>query len=150
MNKFVFRPQVLIEIQKRKVEHLQEELALAQQKLMDIDNKLSNLNQELTEALLKRDESMKTGMAAGDLCWYTKYLERLQREVENTQTARNKQEKECDEIKFNLSEAVKYKKTLEKYREIRYNEYKQIIHKAETRQMDEIAVVSYIRNNDNT
>ena len=146
MKKFVFRPQVLIEIQRSKVEQLQNDLADAVRQLQTVQNEILTLVNRMKKNEAERKVKIEIGMTVFDLLVFNEFEEFLV-------LSKQEKEKELDSIEMliakvraDLAVAFKRQKTLERFKELRYNEYRTEKNKIDNRRMDEIGIGGFIRN----
>lgn len=146
MKKFIFRPQVLIDIQKSKVEQLQNDLADALRQKQLVNEEIAQIKARVIENNQSKIKKMEDGISVFDLLMFNEFDEYLA-------LCRQEKERELDSIEMLISKirsdlavAFKRQKTLEKFKEIRYNEYKFEKNKIDNRRMDEIGIGGFIRN----
>ncbi len=146
MKKFIFRPQVLIDIQKSKVEQLQGDLADALRHRQGILGEISKILGKMADNLKARNHKMEEGMSVFDLLMFNEFedfltIKRVEKEAELVEV-----ESLIEKIRSDLAIAFKRQKTLEKFKEIRYNEYKFEKNRIDNRRMDEIGIGGFVRN----
>jgi flagellar FliJ protein len=146
MRKFIFRPQVLIDIQKSKVEQLQGDLADALRHRQVVLGEIATIFQKVTDNVKAKNHKMEEGMSVFDLLMFNEFeefliLKRLEKETELAEV-----ESLIEKIRLELAAAYKRQKTLEKFKEIRYNEYKFEKNRIDNRRMDEIGIGGFVRN----
>lgn len=143
MKRFRFRPQIILDIQKRKVEQLQSELARSLLKKRQMEEELQAVRNTYNEVATAKERCSTSGITVGELRLYGERLKSLKDRILVQENSLVQQEKVVLARQAELNEALKYQKTLEKIKEIRYAEYKEEIKQRDSKLMDEMAIRSF-------
>lgn len=145
MKKFIFKPQVMLDVQIRKVEQIEGELAKIARELKTARETLELREQEKQELIFAKLKKETSGIKIWELITYDQSIEDKAGEIENNKFEIEHLINLYHEKQLELFKALKRQKTLEKFKEIRYKEYKQERQRVENIIMDEIAVRGFIQ-----
>ena len=132
-----------------KVTKEQEQLTILlvgqQKKMRQAERILKGYELMLENYLDQFKKRQKTSFVVEELILYQRFLGRLNTDIENQQGKILKIKEEIKQIREKLIEKNKEKKVLEKIEAADYQEYIQIIERAEQRFLDELATINYNR-----
>ena len=134
-----FRLEALLNHRRHQEEILQRELADAQKKLTNEQQKLRIIKQEKRATVDLLQQKQKESHTASDVVLYVKYLEQLSKNIEN----QHQRVREFGELvirkRNELMAATKKRKTLEKLKKKGWLAYQQRLINTERKLMDEVA-----------
>ena len=144
MKKFIFKPQVILDIQIRKVEQIEGDLAEIARELEAARQMLAMHEQEKMQLIADKLEKETNGIKIWELVSYDQSIEEKAVGIENDKFQIESLTNAYSEKQKELSEALMRQKTLEKFKDIRYKDYKHEKQRVENINMDEIAVRGFI------
>jgi flagellar FliJ protein len=141
-KKFKFRLQKVLELREEERENRKKELMLKNKAVNEVTEKLEGLKGKLLGS------SRKTGeIKAQDLQLIAQYEARLKQEIEATTQALELLEIEAEKAKERYLDAVKDHEALKVLKTRRQAEYQLTIDRAEAKELDELAVQRFEKNN---
>ncbi len=143
MAKYTYRLQSLINIKEKLEEQKKNELAVENNKLNQEKQVLTELYQEMSSTLDKQEKEQKQSINAIQLQLYINYTDKLKIEIKQQLDKVEKQEKKTEEVRLELLEYTKAKKSLEKLKEKDYENYLEEEKRAEQKLVDEIVSYKY-------
>jgi flagellar FliJ protein len=141
-KKFKFRLEKVLELREEERENRKKELMLKNKAVNEVTEKLEGLKGKLLGS------SRKTGeIKAQDLQLIAQYEARLKQEIEATTQALELLEIEAEKAKERYLDAVKDHEALKVLKTRRQAEYQLTIDRAEAKELDELAVQRFEKNN---
>ncbi len=143
MAKYVYRLQSLINVKEKLEEQKKNELAVQNNKLSKEKEILNDFYLELNSVLEEQEIKQATKINAFQVQQYISYIDKLKVEIEKQIEIVKVEEKKAEEIRLELLEFTKAKKSLEILKERDYENYLEEEKKAEQKIVDEIVSYKY-------
>lgn len=126
-------------------EQLQKELAVFKAILEDEKNHLSKLINTKKRLTAELQEKQKNGTSVSEIILYIKFIDQLLNDADKQKKNILDAEKRLEKKRDELIEAMKNKKTLEKLKEKKLNEYREDVSNNERDFMNEVAINGFNR-----
>jgi flagellar FliJ protein len=141
-KKFKFRLEKVLELREEERENRKKELMLKNRAVNEVTEKLDALRSKYSNSIRKTGE-----IKAQELQLVAQYEARLKQEIESTAEALELLVIEAEKAKEQYLEAVKDHEALKVLKTRRQAEYQLLIDRAEAKELDELAVQRFERNN---
>ena len=139
MKKFKFRLQKLLDSKIAREDAVKHELAIVVSQQNVFRNKQESLKESIKNQKKIQSQSMRQGhISQSDLIMFDRYRVVAEKGIANAQSEIEKLEPQVNEIRQRLIDASKERKTIEKYKEKRLDEWKKEIKYAEEKEFDDI------------
>jgi flagellar FliJ protein len=143
---FVFKLETLLAIRKRREEESKIFLAQARARLRAAKEYLEELKERLRASWAEFTEKRKkNGLLAMEWQMWHKYLDFVEKEIKNQENIVEQLAQEVASALRAAEKAMKDRKSVEKLRERRFDQYKVELQAAEQKVLDEIAITRYQR-----
>ena len=143
MYKFSLEP--VLNQRKLIEENLQKELAVFKKSLAEEKRKLRTYKRTKDKFLRKLQQKREESITISEMLLYVRFIERLSRDLEKQREKVLEVEKELDQKREALIEAMKNRKTLEKLKEKEWKTFRQQLTKKELDFLDEAAINRFHR-----
>jgi flagellar FliJ protein len=143
MAKFNFKMQNLLNIKEQMEIMCQNELSKATKKYLFQKEKLISIENNIEETILNMKNNENGKLSVNFLMLYLPYIERMKLEKKNAERLLKSAEKEVEDYRMKLMEAVKEKKMYEVLKEKRFNEFKIELQHQEDKNVDELISYKY-------
>lgn len=146
MKKFRFRLQKLLDARIAKEKEIQHELSVIVAKQNILRMRQDEYRTKLSDQRAEFSGGMKSRkVAANELMNFHRYWDFAEKAIVAAQKEIDAMEPAVNEVRTRLTEAVKERKTIEKFKERKHEEWKIKIKKSEEREFDEINQKLFMR-----
>ncbi|MBP7901959.1 MAG: flagellar export protein FliJ [Spirochaetes bacterium] len=146
MKKFKFRLQKLLDARIAKEKDIQHELSVIVTKQNVFRIRQDELRRKVGEQRVVFSDAMKKkSVNPAELLNFHKYWDFAEKAILSAQSEIDKLEPAVNEVRVRLTEAVKERKTIEKFKERKFEEWKNMLKKAEEKEYDDINQKVYMR-----
>jgi flagellar FliJ protein len=142
MKKFQFSLQKVMEVKQTEEKVLQKNLSLAEHNLLEAEKSLLEMQNNLKMELNKFSELNNGKCSSTDYLLHTQYVESLGIQINNQHNEVNKCAGEVKQCRKKLIDKARERKTIEKLRDNKLEEYKKQVKKEEQMFLDEISAQS--------
>ncbi len=150
MKKFSFKFETVLRVKEKKEEELKRELMRLQALRIEQEQLLEKIDNEKRRAYGEKAREKQGGIDIMSLVYYEAYLNNLRKKISATEKKIKELEKKADDKRVEVIEASKEKKIFEKLKEKHFSEFKKMVVSNEQKQLDEIAVNKYNRDEQRT
>ena len=140
-----FKLEALLNHRRHQEEQCQRELAEARKELAAEQEKRDRCIKEKSENALKLQSKQKNSALVSDILLYVNYIRQLSIKIEDHQHRVQKANMKVNQVRNELIDIVKKRKTLEKLKEKGQLAYQQKMLQDERKLMDEIAATRHVR-----
>lgn len=150
MKKFSFKFETVLRVKEKKEEELKRALMRLQALRIEQEQLLEKIDNEKRRVYGAKAAEKQGGVDIMSLVNYEAYLNNLRRKISAAEKKIKELEKKADDKRVEVIEASKEKKIFEKLKEKHFSEFKKTIVSNEQKQLDEIAVNKYNRDEQRT
>ena len=143
MKKFAFRLEPLLKMKAHTEKERQKDHAVAQGKALEQRRSLEKIGADQAGTLDRQREEMAGRMSVAELLIYSRYLLKLKKDTLTGGEMLKVLERNVEAKRRALVEATKQKKVYEKLRERQQKRHQEMVKAQETKEADEIAIMSY-------
>ena len=149
MKKFSFKFETVLRVKEKKEEELKRELMRLQALKIEQEHLHERIDRERNQVHAEKGREKEAGIDIMRLVYYETYLNNLRKKIHATEMKIKEFGKMADDKRDEVIQASKEKKIFEKLKEKHFNEFKKTIISNEQKQLDEVAINKYNRNEQN-
>jgi len=143
MKKFVFALEKVLEVKEIEEKIIQRNLANVQNQIFEIQKKITAIGEKVTSEKKKLKFMNDTITKSNQIMLHYKYIDSLNKEIENCNDLLKTLFQKENEIKAQLLAKTREKKAIERLKEIKYEEYKKEYSKSQQNFLDDISIQTH-------
>ncbi len=138
MKKFEFSLQKVLDVRETEEKILQKNLLLIQNDILETEREQNNITSRIAQENTKHEKNLRKETNSAKIMLHHNYVSTLQDKLEDIRDRIEKLLEDESRAKHELLEKVREKKTIEKLREMKFDEYKTLEKKEEQAFLDEL------------
>lgn len=143
MKKFQFSLEKVLEVKEIEERIIQKDLMLVQRDILEKENNIQQVREKISDERIKLSLLNQKSSSSAEIMIHYKYLESLSKKIELLNNDLNLLRHKESILKNDLIEKSREKKSLEKLKEIKYEEYRKNYNKHQQIVLDEISIQNY-------
>ncbi len=143
MKKFQFSLEKVLEVKEIEERIIQKDILMVQREILEKENNILQVREKISEERIKLSILNQKGSSSAEIMIHYKYLESLSKKIEIYNNDLNLLRHRESVLKTSLIEKSREKKSLEKLKEIKFEEYRKSYNKHQQIVLDEISIQNF-------
>lgn len=143
MKKFQFSLEKVLEVKEIEEKILQRDIMLLQKEILDKENFILDIREKISQERINLSIINHKGAVSAEIMMHYKYLDSLQKRTEMLKNDLILLRQKEAELRSELTAKSQEKKSLERLKEIKYDEYKKNFNKTQQVILDEISIQNF-------
>jgi flagellar FliJ protein len=143
MKKFQFSLEKVLEVKEIEEKIIQKDLMTVQREILDNENLILEIQEKISQERINLSIINHKGAGSAEIMIHYKYLDSLQKRIDLIKNELKSLYQKENLLKLELTHKSQEKKSLERLKEIKFEEYKKDFNKSQQIILDEISIQNF-------